>query len=83
MTQPTLPINIKQYDYIIDVVQSGAFQRDDKQREVILWCMAIHIADDGETTKWVHNTTLLIKKDTLSFIVKFSCVLYALDYPLH
>ncbi|WMV18647.1 hypothetical protein MTR67_012032 [Solanum verrucosum] len=53
------------------VVQSGAFQRDAKQRESLLRWMSRHIAEDGESTKWIQNTTLPIRKATLSFAAKF------------
>uniref|UniRef100_M1D9B9 Integrase core domain containing protein n=1 Tax=Solanum tuberosum TaxID=4113 RepID=M1D9B9_SOLTU len=71
----TLPINTIEYDYKICIVQSGSIQRDADQRETLLRWMERYIAEDGECTEWVQNPTLSIRKVTLSFAVKFFCLL--------
>uniref|UniRef100_M1DS47 Integrase core domain containing protein n=1 Tax=Solanum tuberosum TaxID=4113 RepID=M1DS47_SOLTU len=66
-----LSINTMEYDYMMGVVQSGAFQRDVEQRETLLQWMASHITDEGERTKWVCHIILPIRMATMSFTAKF------------
>ncbi|KAG5615083.1 hypothetical protein H5410_014907 [Solanum commersonii] len=64
-------LNTTEFDYIWDIVRSGAFQRNAEQREdVILW-LARYIAADGERAEWVAAPWLGIWKATLNFVAKF------------
>ncbi|WMV25868.1 hypothetical protein MTR67_019253, partial [Solanum verrucosum] len=67
----TLPINTAAYEYMMGMVQSGAFQRDTEKIASLLRWMTRHIAVEGECIEWVHNMTLPIRKAILSFTVKF------------
>ncbi|KAG5594863.1 hypothetical protein H5410_036095 [Solanum commersonii] len=64
-------LNTTEFDYRWDIVWSGAFQRNAKQREdVILW-LARYIAGDGEHAEWVTAPRLGIRNATLNFVAKF------------
>ncbi|KAG5576770.1 hypothetical protein H5410_056904 [Solanum commersonii] len=55
----------------LDIVRSGAFQRNSEQREVVILWLARYIAADGERAEWVAAPRLGIRKATLTFVVKF------------
>ncbi|KAG5591713.1 hypothetical protein H5410_042227 [Solanum commersonii] len=64
-------LNIAEFDYRWDIVQSGAFQRNAEQREVVILWLARYIVADGEHAEWVAAPRLGIRKATLNFVAKF------------
>ncbi|KAG5591370.1 hypothetical protein H5410_041884 [Solanum commersonii] len=55
----------------LDIVRSGAFQRNSEQREAMIHWLAKYIAADGERAEWVAAPRLGIRKATLTFVAKF------------
>uniref|UniRef100_M1DTH6 Integrase core domain containing protein n=1 Tax=Solanum tuberosum TaxID=4113 RepID=M1DTH6_SOLTU len=55
----------------MDIVRSGAFQRNAEQREVVTLWLAKYIVADGECAEWVATPQLGIRKATLNFVAKF------------
>uniref|UniRef100_M1DXL9 Putative plant transposon protein domain-containing protein n=1 Tax=Solanum tuberosum TaxID=4113 RepID=M1DXL9_SOLTU len=67
----TLPINRAKVNYRMNIVRSGAFQSNAKQRKSIFLWLARHLATDEKRIEWVSTPSLSIKKATLSFVAKF------------
>uniref|UniRef100_M1D9F3 Integrase core domain containing protein n=1 Tax=Solanum tuberosum TaxID=4113 RepID=M1D9F3_SOLTU len=70
-TSHSWSLNIAEFDYRWDIVQSGAFQRNVEQREAVVLWLAKYIASDGERAEWVATPRLGIQKATLNFVAKF------------
>ncbi|KAG5615085.1 hypothetical protein H5410_014909 [Solanum commersonii] len=68
-------LNTAEFEYIWDIVRSGAFQRNAKQLEAVILWLAKYIATDGERTEWIAAPQLGIQKATLNFVAKFFWVL--------
>uniref|UniRef100_M1DHT2 Integrase core domain containing protein n=1 Tax=Solanum tuberosum TaxID=4113 RepID=M1DHT2_SOLTU len=64
-------LNTTEFDYIWDIVQRGAFQRNAEQRETVILWVAKYIVAYGERAEWVATPRLGIRKATLNFVAKF------------
>ncbi|KAG5586016.1 hypothetical protein H5410_046450 [Solanum commersonii] len=67
-------LNTAEVNYRWNIVRSGAFQSNAKQREAVILWLARYIATDGERAKWVAAPRLGIWKATLNFVAKDSGV---------
>lgn len=64
-------MNTIKYDYKIDIIKSGASQRDDEQRETLLKWITAHKTKDGESFECVQTPSMGIKKASLRLAVNF------------
>uniref|UniRef100_M1DI70 Integrase core domain containing protein n=1 Tax=Solanum tuberosum TaxID=4113 RepID=M1DI70_SOLTU len=60
-----------EFDYLLEIVRTGAFGRNADQREAVISWHAQHLALDGERVEWVVAPQLGIRKPTLTLASKF------------